>query len=372
MKTHCRWYVGDRPCTPHKREGVTCEHCPHEDPVSRRILIVKLAARGDVLRTTAVLEPLRRAEPGASITWVTAPPSVSLLENIKEIDRVLPLDAGTLATLAVESFDLVCGLDLDAPSTALAEYAQAPEKRGYGRTEAGAVRPFDRAASTWLQMSLWDDLKCSNRRTYQDLMLEVIHLSGPPGRIQVPLLPEAVRRVEQKLRDWRADPSRPIVGLNLGAGKRWVKKAWTLEGFTRLAERAYRELNATILLLYGPEDLHRAAAIRTRVSVPMLDAGGDNSLSDFAAIMNVCSVVVTGDTLALHLALGLGKRVVVLVGPTSAAELELYGQGIILQGSVECLSCYLPDCDVKPCCMETVMPEEVLAAVREQLSLVKQ
>ena len=88
VKTSCRWYVGDRPCAPHKREGVTCENCPHEAPVKRRILIVKLGATGDVLRTTALLEPLRRAEPEASITWITAPSAVPLLENIEEIDRV--------------------------------------------------------------------------------------------------------------------------------------------------------------------------------------------------------------------------------------------------------------------------------------------
>ncbi|MFH1739693.1 MAG: glycosyltransferase family 9 protein [bacterium] len=368
IKTSCRWYRGDRPCAPHKREGVTCEDCPYETGIGRRILIVKLAATGDVLRTTALLEPLRRAEPDASITWVTAPPAVPLLENIEEIDRVLPLDAGTLAMLAVESFDLVFGLDLDAPSTSLAEYARSPEKRGFGRTERGAVRPFDPAGETWLQMSLWDDLKKANQRTYQDLMLDVLHLEGPPGRIKVPLLPQHVQSVERRFPDLCADPNRPIIGLNIGAGGRWRKKAWTVEGFAALAERIRWGLNATVLLLYGPDDLDRAAAIRSG-SGPTIDTGGDNTLPEFAAIMNLCSVVVTGDTLGLHLALGLGKRVVVLVGPTSAAELELYGQGAILQGAVDCLGCYLPDCDRDPDCMQSISIDEVLAAIQKQLSI---
>jgi len=369
VKTHCRWYRGDRPCAPHKREGVTCGDCPHEDPIRHRILIIKLGAMGDVLRTTSLLEPLRRAQPDASITWVTEPRSVPLLEHIDAIDRVLPLDVNTLALLAAESFDLVCGLDLDAPSTALAEYTRAPEKRGFGRTPDGVVRPFDEAGVRWLQMSLWDDLKRSNRRTYQDHMLDVLHLSGPPGRIQVALLPEAIQRIEHRQREWQLDPRRPVIGLNIGAGSRWTKKAWTLEGFTQLADHAHRELNAAILLLYGAEDSDRASAIRAGVSVPILDSGGNNPLPDFIAIMNLCSVVVTGDTLGLHLALGLGKRVVALVGPTSAAELDLYGQGVILQGSVDCLGCYLPDCNVEPDCMQTIPVENVLAATREQLAL---
>ncbi len=370
VKTNCRWYVGDRPCAPHKREGVTCAECPHEESVQTRILIVKLAATGDVLRTTAVLEPIRRAYPGAHITWVTAPPAVPLLKGIDDIDRVLPLDAGTTAILATETFDLVCGLDLDAQSTSLAEYARASTKKGYGRTEAGTVKPFDEAGETWLQMSLWDDLKRANERTYQQHMLDVLHLDGSPGKIQVPLEPGAVERAKRKLRQWNVDPARPIIGLNVGAGGRWKKKAWTLEGYTTLSERLHKGLNATVLLLHGPEDTARAAAIRTGVSIPIVDTGGDNTLPQFAAIVNLCSVVVTGDTLALHIAVGLGKRVVVFVGPTSAAELELYEQGVILQGDVDCLGCYLPDCDRQPDCMESIDVETVYQSIRDQLTQV--
>jgi len=371
VKTNCRWYVGDRPCMPHKKEGVVCEGCPHEEPVQRRILIVKLAAAGDVLRTTAVLEPLRKANPGAHITWLTAPPAVPLLRSNDAIDRVLKLDAGTVTVLATESFDLVCGLDLDAPSTSVTEYARAPEKRGYGRTERGAVRPFDEAGETWLQMSLWDDLKRANKRTYQQHILDILHLEGPPGRICVPLEPQAVERAERKIRQRNIEGNKPIVGLNVGAGVRWKKKAWTLDGYTALAERIHKSLNATVFLLYGPEDASRAAAVRAGVSIPIVDTGGTNTLPEFAAIVNMCSVVVTGDTLALHVAVGLGKRVVVLVGPTSAAELDLYNQGVILQGDVDCLGCYLPDCEKQPDCMETIGAEQVLQAVRGQLAQVE-
>ena len=70
----CRYFKGDRPCKPHKEEGVICQDCPHYDPVSHRILIIKLGAIGDVIRTTPLLTPLRDKYPNSEITWMTWTP----------------------------------------------------------------------------------------------------------------------------------------------------------------------------------------------------------------------------------------------------------------------------------------------------------
>ena len=68
----------------------------------------------------------------------------------------------------------------------------------------------------------------------------------------------------------------------------------------------------------------------------------------FAALLGHCDVVVTGDTLAMHLALALGRRTVVLFGPTSAAEIELYGLGEKVVPDMACLSCYKNELRFRP------------------------
>ena len=50
----CRHFVGDRPCKPHKQTGRVCT-CDRYDPIKERVLIIKLDAMGDVLRTTKSL-----------------------------------------------------------------------------------------------------------------------------------------------------------------------------------------------------------------------------------------------------------------------------------------------------------------------------
>ena len=84
-------------------------------------------------------------------------------------------------------------------------------------------------------------------------------------------------------------------------------------------------------------------------------------------MVGLCGVVVTGDTMALHVAAGLGKRVVALFGPTSAAEIDLYGRGTKIVTALDCACCYRRGCDVKPHCMDVIEVSEVFAAVIENL-----
>jgi len=80
-----------------------------------------------------------------------------------------------------------------------------------------------------------------------------------------------------------------------------------------------------------------------------------------------CGVVVAGDTLAMHLSLALRQRTVVLFGPTSSAEIEMYGLGEKIVPHMDCLSCYKPTCDFVPNCMDLITTDMVEAAVERQL-----
>src|SRR3954469_17379214 len=70
VATDCRFFLGDRPCVWHKKEGALCT-CDRYERIEEQILIVKLDAMGDVLRSTALLPPIAAAHPHAAITWIT-------------------------------------------------------------------------------------------------------------------------------------------------------------------------------------------------------------------------------------------------------------------------------------------------------------
>lgn len=368
LKRDCRHVRWDRPCRPHKLRGKECATCDEHDPVRARILVVKLAAPGDVLRTTSLLPAIHRRWPGAHVTWLTRPAAVELFEGNTLVDEVLSTgDAVTAARMRVQEYDAALCPDADPEAAVLAAAADARARLGFTADARGGVVPLGPGAEHWFRMGLSDDLKKANTRTYQELAAAVLELD--PAAVGEPILEpaDADRRAAGAFRQGLGHPG-PLVGLNTGAGGRWAYKQWTLEhqrGFLRrMAERGLG-----VLLLGGPEEVERHRELMAAArGLPVFDAGNHNGYRRFAALVELCSAIVTGDTLAVHVAAARRVPAVVLFGPTSAAEIELYGRGEkVLPPDLDCLGCYLPICDVRPHCQARILPEMVEAAVLRQL-----
>ena len=369
LRRDCRHVRWDRPCGPHKQRGKQCATCDEYDPIRHRVLMVKLAATGDVLRTTAFLPAIHATWPGARVTWVTKKAAAGLFAGNSLVDEVLTTDdAATAARLLTEVFDVVLCPDADPEAASLAAMARGKERRGFLRGEDGQVQALSQGAQHWFEMGLSDAKKKANRETYQALVADVLGLERT--LVKEPILEPSSRDVAgaaQFRSGFGFDG--PLVGLNTGAGGRWAYKQWTKahqESFVRLCTKA----GFGVQLLGGPEERQRHKDLMAMFAgLPVFDAGTDNSYGAFAARLQLCDVVVTSDSLAVHVAAARKTRAVVLFGPTSAAEIELYGRGEkIVPTGLECLGCYLPICDVKPHCQARIEPEMVLLAVRRQLA----
>src|SRR5947209_6816664 len=93
----CRYFRGDIPCKPNKEYGVHCDGCEYYDPIEENILIIKLAAAGDVLRTTPILHKLKSDFPKARIWWLTLSPE---LVPSACVDRILRWNSENLEILS--------------------------------------------------------------------------------------------------------------------------------------------------------------------------------------------------------------------------------------------------------------------------------
>jgi len=367
----CKFFLGDRPCIWHKQTGVLCT-CERYEKVEERVLIIKLDAMGDVLRSTALLPPLREVHPHAAVTWITRKDSLPLLQRNPYVAEVLELGPEIAIHLQARTFDRVINLDAGKTSAALAAVARSSRKDGYVLDERGYVQPTNDAARRWLEAGVFDDIKRSGTTTYQDRMAEILGLGGREHRYVFDLSAEEIERGRSHLASIGVDFTRPIIGLNTGAGGRWPLKQWREDGYVDLIERIDRRENVQFLLLGGPSEQERNDRLKRASVVRLLDPGCNNSVRHFAALLGHTDVVITGDTLAMHMALALEKRTVVLFGPTSAAEIELYGLGEKVVPDMTCLSCYKNSCDYVPNCMDLISTDMVENAVLRQLALVPQ
>ena len=379
LRRDCRQFHSERPCTPHKERGVLCADCEDYDRVEQRIVLVKLAATGDVLRTTSFLPGLRRLYPAARLRWLTMAAALPLLEGNSFLDEVLETDGQTLpATLQMQPQDLVLCPDSDPQTAALA--AQIPlrpggRRIGFGLDADGCVEPLSEAALRWYLLGVSDQRKRANRETYQNLVGAVLELPQPVlDRPQLTLLDSE----QERGRAWFENARRPHasletwIGVVTGAGSRWPRKQWTLEGQIAFVRETLAR-GRGVILYGGPEEVERHDALRAALlagassDAAIVDAGTDNTLREFAAKLDCCDAVLTGDTMAMHVALAFEKPVVALFGPTSSAEIEMYGKGVkVFAENLDCLCCYAT-CDRHPSCMDLVSAPQVLAALESLL-----
>lgn len=360
IRDDCFYYRGSAPCDFHKRDGRTCDACADYRNVGHRTLIVKLDALGDVLRTTSILPAVHQHFENTSVTWLTRRTAAPLLVGNPLVHRVWAVEDNYLAYLLGESFDVAYGLDADALSGAVMRLVQASDKRGFINNAIGRAIPANSAARTWWQMGVNDQLKRENRQTYQRLQYDLCGLAGPIHRPMLPAPLVTETTVGERRSRLKLPPGHPVLGVNTGGGMRWQYKKWTRAGYIELIRRfAAARPHVPILLLGGPEETEFNAAILSAVGDLAHDGGCGNTLSDFCSLVALCRCLVTPDSLGFHVATALNVTALVLVGPTSPWELEVYGNGHVLAAPIDCISCYLARCDKKPACMDLIRAEDV-------------
>lgn len=353
---------------------------------ARDILILKTAALGDVLRTTSILEGLHERHAPCRVTWLTAPGAVDLVRTHPLVHEVVAFDAraphgspskaGALERLQRTRWTRVISLDDEEPLCALAS-SLATDSLSGACLDAGGKRAYTDDVAPWFDMGLLsrlgkaeaDRLKVENRRSHPEIYAAMLGIRMGKPKLVLP------RAALDFAAAWRArngvEGRRPLIGLNTGAGGRWVSKQLSEERTVELAGALARELGpregrATFVLLGGEAETERNRRIREGLArVPtglsFADAGTTNALLDFAALVAGLDLLITSDSLALHMAIAADVPVVAFFAPTSAAEIELYGRGEKVLSTASDYASYRPDADNAT----ITVPRLVEAALRQ-------
>ena len=365
LRPDCRHYVGEKPC----RFGCPCDGCRHFEPQGTRVLIVKLGAMGDVLRTTTLLPALRRKYDPCHVTWIVDRSGRDLLLHNPLIDRLLVCDLAAALRIDAERYDVAICLDKEDRAVGLIARAAAATKLGYGVDPlTGNLIPLSPEAEYSFCLGISDELKFRvNQRTYQDFSFEAVGLAYQGEEYVFTLTDAEKEGGRRRLADLGVRPGDRLLGLNTGAGPVFATKKWSIDGFSRMARLAADRLGARVLLLGGPEEIERNRTIAENLADMgdrVIDTGTGNPLRGFAAIVGELDAIVTGDTLAMHLAIAQRVPTVAIFGPTCAQEVELYGRGEKILTAPDCAPCYRKECrEASQKCMDDISAETVFAAI---------
>lgn len=317
----------------------------------KNILIVKLGAAGDVVRTTSFLPGLKKKYGKVAIDWLTERHMEVLLAGNPYLRTIFFIDEP--AAWQDHRYDLVINLDADYEVCRI--IGTVPHGKLIGTYAHEGKIAYTPDSAMWFDMSLLsrhgkeraDLLKIKNRRSYQDMWHEIMGLPGSTARPQFLLDKHDHTLARAFAKSHRIKPSDTIIGLNTGAGNKWIHKKLSIPQTTAILKRLHHKYpKAKFLIIGGPTEARRNARIAQ--AVPQAYNATARSIKELGAIIHLCSTVVTSDSLPLHIATALEKKVVAFFAPTSPWEIELYDQGHKVLPTTPCLACYHRQCPVAP------------------------
>jgi heptosyltransferase-2 len=325
-----------------------------------RILIIKLGAMGDVLRTTPILGALKKKYHPCHITWLVEEGSVELLKHNPNIDKILPFRPDSVLRLQVERYDLLINLEKIDSAIALAELVAAPVKLGFGMTSQGTLRTLNPESQYALRLGIDDGLKFfDNKKSYPQIIFEALKLPYNGEEYSLYLDSKDKNFAVALLANHGLDEKKTIVGIAPGAGHVFANKAWPASSYIELIDRLLDSRDVHVLLLGGEREKDANQIIRDGLRNRIKDIGCDYSLNAYMGIVDQCDLLICGDTLPMHIGIALKKQVLAIFGPTCHQEIDLFGRGEKIFTSKKCAPCYKSKCDIPDNCMEQISVDEV-------------
>ena len=329
----------------------------------KKILVIKLRAIGDVILATPVVENLRQAFPQAQIDFLTEKMCAPIVAGHPALHEVLILDRKQVGAsrrlihqIRQRRYDLVFDLFGNPRSAVLTLLSGAPQRVGF----RFRVRQYAY------------NVKVEPRG---DRVHEVEFNLDALRTLQIPIVTRqllvAVDEASENFATqfWRENglENRLVVGLNASGG--WYTKRWPLEFFAQLGDRVQRELNAVILLLWGPGEYEDVTAIAQTMRGSAVLAPATN-LKQLAALLSRLNLLVSNDSGPLHLAAAMGTHVVGIYGPTRPDLQGPWGEGheVISKTGLPCLGCNGVTCRiVTHDCMKQLEVEKVWEIIRRKI-----
>ncbi len=344
----------------------------------RRILVVRLSARGDVVLSSPLAGALRRRFPNAHIAWAVEERTADVIRHNPHLDEVIVWERaewkqmfrrgrwGSFLGVALDFFselrDRRFDVAIDAQgllrSGALAFFSGAPVRIGLGSREGSGLLMTQVVKREFFTRRI----ASADASFARALGLETgsFRMEVPRGADEL----AAVGRIVEE--EGLGDGFVAACPFTTRFYKHWFEDRWSAL-IRQIRERA----GLGVVLLGGPAD--RAAAERILKGgangpvpgAPLVDLVGMTTLGEASAVVSRCSVLVGVDTGLSHMAHAFGRPSVLIFGSNAPYLDPPTPDARILHSGRDCSPCWGKlTCDGRIDCMDDITVGEVLAAVR--------
>jgi heptosyltransferase I len=327
------------------------------------ILIVRLGALGDIVHTIPAAAALRHAHPDARIDWLVDRKHRDIVDLVQGIDRVVAVPAGTPAgwvetvkELRRVRYDIALDFQGLMKSAVFARASGAKRVIGFSiwHLREKTARPFYSETDGGVDRE--------PHVIYKNLqLLRTIGIAS--DRLVFPLASvesTAAREVREALGE------RACALINPAAA--WPNKRWPPERFGEVAHFLREVRGLTSVVVWGPSEEALAQLVVDR-SAGAARLAPPTRIPDLLELSRAASLMLSGDTGPLHIAVAAGTPVVALFGPTDPARNGPWSdQDVALSRYPACGCHYDRRCHQRTWCLADITVAEVTAAIQQRLA----
>jgi ADP-heptose:LPS heptosyltransferase len=318
-----------------------------------KILVIKLGALGDVVLALPHIARIHAAHPRQQVVLLTAPEYKPLLTALPGIEVVAFPRKGFIAMtrllrwLSGQRVEVVYDLQGSLRSRIMTRLTRAPVRAGRC---AGLAYTHAPAAADAIPQHPFDWLNRVLAATGIEPALSDWRLPGTPA-------------ARSRVKEWlqvHGLTGQSLVLLHAGSSLRWPSKRWPAAYFRNLAQ-VLAGYGLHVIWIGGSDD---AGLNRMLASTTGIDASGEFSYPELAALAVYAVFAVTNDSGPMHILAATGLPVYACFGPTDWRRSHALGQeNRVLTNPVSCSPCYLKSCppEREHACLQGLTPAKVIA-----------
>jgi heptosyltransferase-2 len=139
----------------------------------------------------------------------------------------------------------------------------------------------------------------------------------------------------------------------------------------RAIEENFERSEVQVVLLGGAEDTERNEKLRLlSLTKNVIVSESTKGLRDGILSVQACDIVISGDSLGMHLAIALRKYTIAWFGPTCDHEIDLFQKGSKIKTYLSCSPCWKRSCDHERMCFDHVNISDFTQALEEGISFI--
>jgi lipopolysaccharide heptosyltransferase II len=347
---------------------------------AKNILCIRLDSMGDVLMTTPAIRALKIAGDQRRITLLTSPSGAEVARLVPEIDDVIVYDAPWLKATTPRANSLpeltmvkrLRRFNFDGaviftvfsqnplPSAMLCYLADIPLRLAYCHEN-----PYQ-LLTDWVP----DPEPAQGIRHEVQRQIDLVAHIGcttSDERLSLCIPTEVELRALELVENLGVNINQPWVILHPGATA--LSRRYEPAGYAQVAQMLVQTRSVQVVLTGAKSENELIDDIRQQADVKTFSLGGQLSVAELAAVIELAPLIITNNTGPAHIAAAVGTPVVALYALTNPQHTPWGVPHRVLFHDVPCKYCYKSICPQgHHDCLRLVAPAEVVAAVDELLA----